>query len=152
MDKKVKLKGHESFSIREGWLSKGIYEIKNDSKLFSRKDLTDVLGIGTNMVKSLKFWLQASNLIEECGKYEYNLSELGNLIYEYDLYLENIFSLYFIHINIVNNLEKTLIFPVWKHFTGMRCKPLVQLSNRKRSGLREKAKKINWRSIYVKKY
>lgn len=117
MDKKVKLKGHESFSIREGWLSKGIYEIKNDSKLFSRKDLTDVLGIGTNMVKSLKFWLQASNLIEECGKNEYKLSELGNLIYEYDLYLENIFSLYFIHINIVNNLEKTYI---WNLFFN-RC-------------------------------
>lgn len=117
MDKKVKLKGHESFSIREGWLSKGIYEIKNDSKLFSRRDLTDVLGIGTNMVKSLKFWLQASNLIEECGKNEYKLSELGNLIYEYDLYLENIFSLYFIHINIVNNVEKTYI---WNLFFN-RC-------------------------------
>ena len=37
MSDKVKLKGHESFSIREGWLTKGLFEVKNNSKLFSRK-------------------------------------------------------------------------------------------------------------------
>lgn len=110
MDNKVKLKGHESFSIREGWLSKGIYEIKNNGKLFSRKDLTDVLGIGTNMVKALKYWLQTSNLIEENKKNEYKLSELGEMIYKYDPYLEDIFTLYFIHINIVKNIDKAYIW------------------------------------------
>lgn len=110
MSDKVKLKGHESFSIREGWLTKGLFEVKNNSKLFSRKDLNDLLGIGTNMVKSLKFWLQVSGLIEENKKNEYILSELGELIYKYDPYLEDIFSLYFIHINIVTNIERALIW------------------------------------------
>lgn len=110
MDNKVKLKGHESFSIREGWLSKGIYEIKNNENLFLNKDLTDVFGIGTNMVKSLKYWLQTSNLIEENKKNKYKLSELGELIYKYDPYLEDIFTLYFIHINIVKNIDKAYIW------------------------------------------
>lgn len=110
MSDKVKLKGHESFSIREGWLTKGLFEVKNNSKLFSRKDLNDLLGIGTNMVKSLKFWLQVSGLIEESKKNEYILSKLGELIYKYDPYLEDNFSLYFIHINIVTNVERALIW------------------------------------------
>ena len=29
MDNKIRLKGHESFSIREGWITKGIFEIKS---------------------------------------------------------------------------------------------------------------------------
>lgn len=110
MEKKIKLKGNESFSIREGWLTKGIFEIKNNPKLFSRDDLTDVLGMGSNMVKSLKYWLQTANLIEEMKKNEYKLSKLGELIYKYDPFLEDIFTLFFIHLNIVTNCEKAYIW------------------------------------------
>ena len=38
MNNKVKMKRHESFSIREGWLAKGIRTIKEDSKVFSSAD------------------------------------------------------------------------------------------------------------------
>lgn len=110
MDNKVKLKGNGSFSIREGWLTKGILEVKNNPRLFSQGNLTDILGMGSNMVKSLKYWLQTTNLIEEVKKNEYQLSELGNLIYNYDPYLEDIFTLYFIHINIVTNIDKAYIW------------------------------------------
>ena len=37
MNSKVRMKRHESFSIREGWLAKGIRGIKNDSKVFSEE-------------------------------------------------------------------------------------------------------------------
>ena len=53
MAEKIKMKGHESFSIREGWLTKGLIEVYNNPKVFSEKELTDIFGIGTNMVKSL---------------------------------------------------------------------------------------------------
>lgn len=123
MGNKVKLKGHESFSIREGWLTKGLFEVDKDSALFSKKDLTDVLGIGTNMVKSLKYWLMTSNLIEESKKNEYTLSELGKLLLKYDPYLEDVFSLFFIHLNIVQNVDKAYIWNLFfnkcnlKHFS-----------------------------------
>lgn len=112
MNKKVKLKGHESFSIREGWLTKGIFEIYENPKVFSEKNQTDIFGIGTNMVKSLKYWLMVSNLIEE-QKGEYVLSELGQLIMEYDPYMEDIFSLYLIHTQIVQNTERALIWNIF---------------------------------------
>ena len=104
MDKKIKLKGHESFSIREGWITKGIFEIKDNPKLFSEKNLTDILGIGTNMVKSLKYWLITAGIIKEVKKMEYELTELGELIEKYDPYMEDVFSLYFIHLSIVTKI------------------------------------------------
>ena len=100
MNNKVKLKGHESFSIREGWLTKGIFEVHENPRVFSEKNQTDIFGIGTNMVKSLKYWLIVSNLIEE-QENGYGLSELGQLIMENDPYMEDIFSLYLIHTQIL---------------------------------------------------
>lgn len=121
MNEKVKLKGHESFSIREGWLTKGLFEVKNNSKVFSRKDLNDLFGMGTNMVKSLKYWLQVSGLIQDKEKSEYILSKLGELIYKYDPYMEDIFSLYFLHINIVRNTEKALIWNMFFNKCNLKC-------------------------------
>ena len=107
---KVRLKGHESFSIREGWIPKGIIAVQENPKIFSSKDATDILGMGTNMVKSLKYWLIACDLIEESKKNEYELTELGDLINKYDPFLEDIFTLFFIHINLVSNKEKATIW------------------------------------------
>ena len=112
MNNKVKLTGHESFSIREGWLTKGIFEIKENAKVFSEKNQTDIFGIGTNMVKSLKYWLLVSSLIEE-QKNGYVLSELGQLIMEYDPYMEDIFCLYLIHSQIAQNTERALIWNIF---------------------------------------
>ena len=120
MNNKVKLKGHESFSIREGWLTKGIFEVSENPKIFSEKNLTDIFGIGTNMVKSLKYWLTVSNLIEEGQKNEYSLSELGKLIKDNDPYMEDIFSLYFIHTQIVQNTERALIWNLFFNKCNMK--------------------------------
>lgn len=120
MNEKVKLKGHESFSIREGWLTKGLVEISKNEKIFSEKDATDILGIGTNMVKSLKYWLLTANLIEETTKCKYELTEFGKLIYKYDLYMENIFTLYMIHLQIALNEEKALIWNTFFNYCNFK--------------------------------
>lgn len=96
------MKRHESFSIREGWLSKGLLAVKNNSRVFSMDDATDVLGIGTNMVKSLKYWLYATNLIKD-EKNSIKITEFGNLILEYDPYMEDEFTWWMIHINLLLN-------------------------------------------------
>lgn len=109
MISKVKMKRHESFSIREGWLAKGLIAVKEDSKVFSASDATDVLGIGTNMVKSLKYWMTATCLIKEENK-KMVLTDLGNLIDKYDPYLEDIFSWWLIHLNLILNLEDSYVY------------------------------------------
>ena len=77
-----------------------------NERLFSSSHATDVLGIGSNMVPALRYWFQCFNLVEEkTGKGTF-LSPLGKLIYEYDSYLEDIFTIWILHSNIVKNYEK----------------------------------------------
>lgn len=104
MINKVKMKRHESFSIREGWLSKGLLAVKENVKVFSCEESTDILGIGANMVKSLKYWLFATNLIKD-EKNSIVITELGNLVLKYDPYMEDEFTWWMIHINMLLNQE-----------------------------------------------
>lgn len=109
MEIKLKLKRHESFSIREGWLAKGIKNVKEYGNVFALQNATDILGIGTNMVKSLKYWMIATKLIEEKNR-EIMLSDFGSIINEYDPYLEDIFSWWLIHINMITNIDDAYIY------------------------------------------
>ena len=119
MDIKLKLKRHESFSIREGWLAKGIKNVKDNSKTFSSAEATDILGIGTNMVKSLKYWMSATCLIKEENR-EIILSEFGRLLDKYDPYLEDIFSLWLIHIKMMLNIEDAYIYNLFFNKCGKK--------------------------------
>lgn len=112
MNTKIKMKRHESFSIREGWLAKGIKAVKNDGKVFSSPFATDILGIGTNMVKSLKYWMCATCLMEEKNR-KFELSEFGKLIDRYDPYLENIFSWWLIHLKMILNIQDSYIYNIF---------------------------------------
>lgn len=109
MEIKLKLKRHESFSIREGWLAKGIKNVKEYGNVFALQNATDILGIGTNMVKSLKYWMTATKLIEEKNR-EIMLSDFGSIINEYDPYLEDIFSWWLVHINMITNVDDAYIY------------------------------------------
>lgn len=60
---------HETFAPRFGWLHKAHSEIMKDgesgSDLFHRDDAPVVLGVGKNMVHSIRFWMQAFKLTRE---------------------------------------------------------------------------------------
>ena len=109
MEIKLKLKRHESFSIREGWIAKGIKNVKEYGNVFALQNATDILGIGTNMVKSLKYWMTATKLIEEKNR-KIMLSDFGSIINEYDPYLEDIFYWWLIHINMITNVDDAYIY------------------------------------------
>ena len=63
----MKFRAHDTFFIRKGWLSKGMKHVHNRADVFVSRDEnpTDVLGIGTNMVKALRYWLQAVGVTQE---------------------------------------------------------------------------------------
>lgn len=109
MSIKLRLKRHESFSIREGWLAKGIKNVSENGNVFSSSEATDLLGIGTNMVKSLKYWMIATTLINDNTK-NIELTEFGKLLNEYDPYLEDLFSWWLIHINLITNINDSYIY------------------------------------------
>lgn len=101
---KPRLQGHEKFALREGWINKGLEILNNreNSNAFTRKDATDLFGIGSNMVKSLRYWMRAFGLTNSTGT---ELSEIGALIAKYDPYLEQFFTLWIMHSYIAKNLK-----------------------------------------------
>lgn len=107
---KFRLKAHESFYIREGWLTKGLRNVDKDCRVFISEDATDILGIGVSMVKSLRYWLQASGLTKEVKvegnkREQYLTQELGEIIFRNDPYFEDIFSLWLVHYMLVTNMD-----------------------------------------------
>ena len=65
----------------------------------------DILGVGSKMVKSIRFWMQATGLAEEtrgAGKRRQNLTEdFGEIIAEKDPYFEDVATLWLIHSKII---------------------------------------------------
>lgn len=107
---KIKLKGHESFYIREGWVKKGISAIEIDPGILAANNSIDELGVGANMVKAIRYWLQALGLTEEVrlegGKRGQILTEnFGRIVSDQDSYLEDNFSLALMHYKLVSNKE-----------------------------------------------
>ncbi len=111
--KSYRLKGHESFIPREGWITKGIFAVKEDPKLFGTASGADALGVGTNMAKSIRYWLKTTGLITEHQKNGALLTPVGEAVYKYDPYLEDAFSLWVIHINIVRNYAQATSWNVF---------------------------------------
>ena len=102
-ENKIKLQGHEKFTLRDGWLNKGLLLIENNPSIFSSKEAPDIFGIGNNMVKSLRYWLKAYGLLDSTGT---DLTETGKIIKKYDIFFEDIFTIWVLHSNIVKNVSE----------------------------------------------
>lgn len=102
--RKIRLKGHETFILREGWLAKGLKAVSDNPKVFSEYAGADALGVGTNMAKAIRYWLRAGGVTAE-SKGEVRLSAMGRLIKKYDAYFEDIFTIWLIHAGIACNAE-----------------------------------------------
>ena len=95
MEKKLKLQRSETFYIREGWIEKVFMACKDKAMgAFSSKKGIGVFGIGSNMVKSLKYWVGACCLVDSFND-PFSISEEGKLLMDNDPYMESLFSIGF---------------------------------------------------------
>ena len=101
---------HETFYLREGWLRKGLLAIKENPFIFSDPYAGDVLGVGRNMVKAIRYWLQATELASLSSKiHEGNpsarldLTDLAKLILKKDPYFEDDGTLWILHYHLATN-------------------------------------------------
>ena len=69
--------GHETFPFRYPWLKKGYDAVREDGAVFLRDDAITTLGVGKNMVRSIRHWCLAAGLIEEGEKRRDGLRPLG---------------------------------------------------------------------------
>lgn len=100
---KFRLKRHSTFFIREGWIEKAMHEIKANQtgkSIFGKEVGVTNLGIGANMVSSLRYWMVACGLLDSKTS---DLTEFGEILYAYDQYLEDIFSWWMIHLKLLTN-------------------------------------------------
>lgn len=117
--KKVKLKGNESFNFREGWLRKGMRCIEQEQNLFSQEDVIERLGVGSKMVKSIRFWLQATHLSEEQytnsgrNRSQFLTKDFGKIVFQYDPYFDDLFTLFLIHYHIVANYSLCIAWNIF---------------------------------------
>ena len=120
----MKFRGHETFFIRKGWLSKGMKYVKQNGAVFVSKDEKpmDVLGIGSNMVKSLRYWLQVAGITQEkkSGKRIQTFTPLGELIYQYDRYIEEQGTLALLQYHLANNEEEATSWYYFFNFFKMQ--------------------------------
>jgi hypothetical protein len=110
--------GHETFSFRFAWLKKGFDAINKDSYIFSKDKAVPVLGVGKNMVRSIKYWGYATGIFQDSDEGESRLqsvepTELGHKIFSesgLDPYLENPNTLWLLHWNLVSKPDS---FTFW---------------------------------------
>ena len=113
----MKFRAHDTFAIRKGWLHKGMKHILKNPRLFVDKNINpmDELGIGSNMVKALRYWLQAFGLTVETGtttkKQEFTV--LGKLIWDNDLFMEEDGTYCILHYLLASNFEQAT---AWHYF------------------------------------
>ena len=93
---------HETFHLRYGWLKKGYDAIVRDPHAFTRDDATVRLGVGKNMVRSIRFWGLAAKVYSADKKTKTaRPTEMGRALLDdadgMDPYLERPDTLWILH-------------------------------------------------------
>lgn len=113
----MKFRAHDTFFIRKGWLNKGMRNVNADPSVFmgTNGNPMDILGIGANMVKALRYWLQAVKLTSEpnSGRREQSFTEFGQVIFDNDPYMEEMGTLWLLHYMLSTNIEDAT---AWYYF------------------------------------
>jgi hypothetical protein len=112
--KKYKFSGHQTFAFRYGWLEKGVRAVAECPTVFSEEDALVRLGVGKNMVESIRHWCLVTQLVEEDPEVKRNngrfltVSPIARKLLQdggWDPFLEDDASLWLIHWLLVSNPE-----------------------------------------------
>ncbi len=105
---KYNFSGHETFHCRGFWLKKGFDYANKPDAVFNDSAVVE-LGVGRNMVGSIRYWLRAFGLFD--GKDQ--LNELAQKIFQdkgLDPYLEDEGTLWLLHYSLIRNKSRASIY------------------------------------------
>jgi len=123
-----RISGHESFACRYTWLPKSVRGLQANSKLFSddEKAMVD-LGVGKNMVRSIRFWSQATGVVTTTARGTgHALSEFGRALLGEggrDEFMEDIRTLWLIHWNLSTDTKSPLL--AWDYLLNCWQEPYL---------------------------
>lgn len=106
---RYRFSGHETFPFRYAWLPKGINAVSDDSGIFLQEDAMVRLGVGKNMVQSIRHWCETLGLIQSKGRSgTYAPTTLGKKLLSprgWDPFLEDIGTLWLLHWQLSSRAE-----------------------------------------------
>lgn len=104
--------GHQTFPFRYTWLKKGVDAVTEDPTIFSSEYASVTLGVGKNMVDSIRHWCRVARLIK-VDRYQQGRfvpTTLGKVIFNdksgFDPYLDDPATLWLIHWQIATNINQ----------------------------------------------
>ena len=110
---------HESFALRYGWLTKGFQAFERDKDIFTSPEAIVTLGVGKNMVNSIRHWLRAAQLVTITSDKK-EPTPLGTAIFSengWDPYLEDEATIWLIHwLLATNSQEATTWYWFFNHY------------------------------------
>ena len=103
--------GHQTFPFRYTWLKKGFDAVAKDQTVFSSENASVTLGVGKNMVSSIRHWCIVAELIRTDTYQRGRLvpTPLGEAIFDnngFDPYLDDPATLWLIHWKIATNINQ----------------------------------------------
>lgn len=101
--KKFRFSGHQTFPFRYGWLEKG-FRFASQSSKFTADNAIVALGVGKNMVESIKYWCELTGILCE-GKVTAFARALLDEETGWDPFLEDDASLWLLHWKMITNPE-----------------------------------------------
>ena len=115
--KKVTFGRHESFALRYSWLTKGYRALKDNNNIFKEHDAATVtLGVGKNMVSSIRYWMRACRIIDLTDK----PTKIGKMFFDqdgFDPFLEDEATIWLLHWLLVSNpSQSTAIYWFFSKF------------------------------------
>jgi hypothetical protein len=108
--------GHETFVFRYTWLKKAVDAVTADPRVFTREDAIVTLGVGKNMVRSVRHWGLATGVLEEEAKSRgtmMKVSDFGKFIFGdeqsggTDPFLEDPNTLWLLHWFLISSSERS---------------------------------------------
>ena len=106
--------GHESFFCKSLWLKKG-YDAVKDGMSFNSPDAVAQLGVGKNMVSSIRYWMKSFGLLNDNGLtslayYLFN-DEFGK-----DPYIEDIGTIWLLHYHLLKERIASIYYLAFWEF------------------------------------
>lgn len=103
----TRFSGHETFACRYAWLPKAYRELAADPNALADEDRAMVrLGVGKNMVRSIRFWVEVMGVAEPKAGRSFQLTPFGRAVLAedgFDPYLEDARTLWLLHWNVATN-------------------------------------------------
>jgi Protein of unknown function (DUF4007) len=104
--------GHETFVFRHSWLKKAVDAVSVDPEVFTKDSAIVTLGVGKNMVRSIRHWGLATGILAEEPKSRgarLAVSDFGYAVLGpsgFDPYLEDPSTLWLLHWNILRQEQR----------------------------------------------